>query len=662
VLVFAVAGGVLAIFHRVRLPAVAGLILAGVAIGPHGIGILQDRAGIDRLAEIGILLLMFSIGLDFAPDRLAELRRAARLGFFQILICVAVTALAVVGFVGHWTEAVLLGCVVAHTSSSFMLKLLLDRGELGAPQARLGVGISLTQDLSVVPMLLAVPLLAGDDRASLAGLGLATLKVAGVLVVALGLTRWVVPFWLHHVVHSRSRELFLLFLVVACLGTAWATAAVGLSGALGAFLAGLAIAASRYVYQTLAEVVPFRDLLVSLFFISMGALVDPSIAGRHALAGLTVVAAVLALKFVSGLLPTLAARYPLRIAVAVGAGLAQVGEFGFVLAHAGKEAGLISDALFQFIVVAAIGTLLANPLIVARVDAIARLFAALSGGRPAEPVGAGARKGDPERENHVIVAGYGLNGRTLVQALRACNVPCVALDLDPVAVASARRAGEPLEWGDCTRVDVLESASLGSARLFVVAISDPWATRQAVQVARHANPGLHIVARTKHQAEIEPLRGLGANEVIAEEFETCLEILARVLHSYDLPRLRIEEVVDGLRGDSYDAIRGPMRAAPGRAVLGEELPSLKIETLNVSENSPAGDRTLRDLDVRARTGATLLAVRRAGEVQTMPAADFRFQVGDAVILAGTPREILAAARLLEPESNEVPRVDPRSEH
>jgi CPA2 family monovalent cation:H+ antiporter-2 len=646
VLVFAVAGAVLVAFHRLRLPAIVGLLIAGALIGPHGIGVLQERGEIEQLAGLGILLLMFSIGLDFTPDRLRELARAAGMGGAQMLFCILGTLLAAAAFVDRWAEALLLGFLVAHTSSALMLKLFLDRGELSSPQVRLGLGISITQDLAAVPMLLAIPVMAGGRGGSPADFALGLARAAGVLAVALGLARWAIPLWLHHVVRSRSRELLLIFLVVVCLGTAWATLAVGLSGALGAFLAGLAIASSAYSHQTLAEVIPFRDLLVSLFFISIGMLVDVGGLMPYAAPATLLVPAVLALKFLSGFLPVLAWGYPLRIATLVGAGLAQVGEFSFVVAHAGREAGLISAAGFQLFVLVAIATMLVNPFLVAGGPGLSRALAAFPWLRRFE----GRRlpgAADPEaQEGHVVVAGYGLNGRTVVRALRALGVPHAALDLDPDAVRVARRRGEAVAFGDCTRAEVLRRAHLDAARAYVVAISDPRATRQAVQVARHENPGLHIIVRTRHLAEIEALRRLGADEVIAEEFETALEILARVLHSFNLPRLRIEEIVMHFRGDAYEAFRGPS-PLPDPGLLGEVVPALQIESAAIRGDSPAVGKSLRELDLRARTGATLLAVQRDGLMETIPRPESRLQEGDLVVLAGTPRQILAAVRVLE---------------
>jgi CPA2 family monovalent cation:H+ antiporter-2 len=647
VLVFVVAGAVLAVFNRARVPAAVSLLIAGILIGPHGFGVLKERGEIEQLADLGILLLMFSIGLDFTPDRFRELLRAAGMGVGQMLICIAVTAVVAAAFVGRWAEAVFLGFLVAHTSSTLMLKLYLDRGEVDSPQVRLGLGISITQDLSALPMLLAIPMLAGTAGGSLSAFGLNLLKVAGVLVVAIALARWVIPLWLEHVIHSRSRELFLMFLVIISLGTAWATLAVGLSGALGAFLAGLAIASSAYSHQILAEVVPFRDLLISLFFISVGMLVDVGVMAQFAGPAALLVVGVVVLKYFSGFLPVLAWGYPLRIAALVGVAMAQVGEFGFVVAHGGRSAGLMPDAWFQVFILVAILTMAVNPFLIAAGPRLARALAGISWlhrfeGRSLPD----AADAGPGEGNRVVIAGYGLNGRTVARALQTLEVPHTVLDLNPDSIREAQRLGEPVIFGDSTRAEVLRKAGLEAARVFVVAISDPQATRQTVQVARHENPELTIIVRTKYFGEVEVLRTLGADEVIAEELETSLEILARVLHSFNLSRLRIEEVVQHFRGDAYQAFRGPT-PLPHPELLGQVLPALQIEAVTIEKDSPAVGKSLRELDLRARTGATLLAVQRDGQMQTIPPAEFELREDDLVVLAGTPRQTLCAIHFLE---------------
>jgi CPA2 family monovalent cation:H+ antiporter-2 len=418
---------------------------------------------------------------------------------------------------------------------------------------------------------------------------------------------------------------------------------------MGAFLAGLAVARSVYGHQTLAEVAPFRDLLVSLFFISIGMLLNLGQLARFVGPALGVVLVVLVLKFFSGFVPTLAWRYPLRTAVLVGLGIAQIGEFAFVLVRAGHGVGLMTDAYFQFFILVAITTMSINPFLIDLAPPLTRVLRRFHWLRRRED---GAIEPEPAAEliNHVVVTGYGLNGRNLAEALTSLDVPHLVIDLDPEAVREARKRGEAVLYGDCTRSEVLRQAGLSTARVLVVAISDPRATRQTVQAARHENLGLHIVARTKYLSEIDTLRQLGANEVIAEEFETSLEVLAHTLSCYDLPRMRVEDIVARFRGDAYQALRGLSPLDSARHWLGAVLPALEIASVTASDSGEGVGQSVRELDLRGRTGATLLAAEREGQLQPVPGPEFRVRAGDVLVLAGTPQQVAQAAQLFEVRS------------
>jgi CPA2 family monovalent cation:H+ antiporter-2 len=652
VLVFLVAGGVLHLFQRLRLPSIVGLLVAGVLIGPHGIGVLQDRAQIETLAEIGILLLMFSVGLDFTRERLQELVHAAGMGTLQMLICIVATTVMAVSFVDRWVEAVFLGFLVCHTSSALMLKLFLDRGELSSPPVRLGLGISITQDLSSVLMLIAIPMMAAG-RFAWGDLGMTLVRVVGVFAVAVALARWIIPFWLEHVIKSRSRELFLIFLIVVCLGTAWATMLAGLSVGLGAFLAGLAIAESGYSHHTLSEVAPFRDLLISVFFISIGMLLDIGALADDVWLAAVLLGAVVVIKFASGFLPTLMWGYPLRIATIVGAAMAQLGEFAFVVGHAGHQEGLIRDNLYAKFLLVGVASMVVNPFLISGSSRLARGLAQVPGLRRFDRRRLARAGEEPlSLKNHVIIAGYGLNGRNLTTALQTFELPFAVLEMNPNTVHAARRRGEPVFFGDCSRAEILRKVGIDAARGLILAISDPQATRQAVQVARHENPHLHIIARTRYMTEIDLLRELGATEVIAEEFETSLEVLTLTLRLFDIAETSVDRIVEDLRSDAYGALRGQLPTAQRERLLKALVPQFDFETHQLAENAAAVGRTLRDLNLRAKTGATLLAVRRNETLTAVPAPDFQFQKDDVLVLAGNSPQLAAAVRLITGNSED----------
>lgn len=644
VLVFLVAGAVLHLFHRLKIPSIVGLLVAGVVIGPHGLGVLSDRDQIEVLADIGVVLLMFSIGLDFTRERLGELLYAAGIGMAEIVFCIFVTTLLAVAFVDRWAEAVFLGFLVSHTSSTLMLKLFLDRGELTSPPVRLGLGISITQDLSVVVMLLAVPIMAGG-HVVLIDLGMTLLRVLGVLVVAVVLSRWIIPLWMEHVIRSRSRELFLIFLIVVCLGTAWTTMVVGLSMGLGAFLAGIAIAETGYGHHTLSEIAPFRDLLISIFFISLGMLIDVAEIAQVAWVAALLLVGVVAIKFLSGLVPILIWGYPLAVATTVGTAIAQIGEFSFVLGHTGHQAGLIREDLYALFLLVAVASMVASPFLVAASPRIASGLANVPGLRRLQTRATRPPSEEPPLAGHVLIAGFGLNGRNLATALETFGFPYAVLELNPDTVQAARRSGVPVFFGDCSRPDVLRKLHIDTARALVLAISDPQATRQAVQVARHESPKLNIIVRTKYMNEIDVLRDLGANEVIAEEFETSLEVLALTLRIYETPSASIDRILASFRSNAYRALRAELASSERQQFLDSLLSEIEFETYRVGADAPVVGRALHEIDLRARTGATLLAVQRGSRLTTVPAVDFRFEADDLLVLAGNSRQIADALRL-----------------
>jgi CPA2 family monovalent cation:H+ antiporter-2 len=499
-------------------------------------------------------------------------------------------------------------------------------------------------------LLLAVPFMAGE-AVSLGDLGMTSLRVCGVLGVAVALSRWIIPFWMDHVIRSRNRELFLIFLIVVCLGTAWTTLVAGLSVGLGAFLAGMAIAESGYGHHTLSEVSPFRDLLISVFFISIGMLLDVGVLASGAWLAVLILLAVLAIKFVSGFAPVLAWGFPLSVATTVGVAIAQIGEFSFVLAHAGYQAELIDDDVYSMFLVVAVASMIVSPFIVSGASRLAARLARVPGLRRFHARAAMGAEQDQPLENHVIIAGFGLNGRNVAAALQSLEIPFVVLEMNPDAVQAGRREGKPIFFGDCSRAEALQKLRINAARGLVLAVSDSQAVRQAVQIARHENPRLHIIVRTKYMNEIDALRALGADEIVAEEFETSLEVLSLTLRMFDTPGPAIERVVAHFRSNAYQALRSEESSTMQQQLRQSLLSEFDFESHRLAEEEPAIGQSLRELDLRARTGATLLAVRRNSELTAVPAADFQLQAGDLLILAGNGRQIADAVQVV---SGQVP--------
>ena len=570
VIVFAVAAAVVFAFGLLRLPSVVGLLVAGVLVGPYGLSLVSDLHVVEVLDEIGVVVLLFTVGLEFSLSRLIiMLPTMARVGLPQIVGTTALVTVATWWYLGTLPQAVFAGMLVAMSSTAIVLKLLADRGETAAPHGRVAVAVLLLQDLVVVAAMLAVPLLA--SAAGVRSPSQATAPVghaaglfanpvasvaAGLAAVAavLAVGRLLVPRILHEVVRLRNRELFLMTIVLACLGTAAITAQVGLSLALGAFLAGLLLSESEYGHQAFTEVLPFRDTLASLFFVSVGMLLDVRFLAEHAaLVAVTVLAIVLG-KTAMTVIPALLAGYPPRTSLLAGAALAQVGEFSFVLGSRGAEAGLLDRDDYQTFLAAAVLTMAATPLLAAALpgwlDRLSR--SRLCGWWLADRTPPAGRQ---ELSDHVIIAGFGLNGRNLAAALAEFGVPHVVLELNPETVRRERALGLDIHYGDCTRAAVLEHVGIARARAYVLAISDAASTRRSVQIARELAPGVRIIVRTEYVLEVEELRHLGANEVIPAEFETALALFDRVLSIYDVPEATIDDRADRMRLENYGFLR-----------------------------------------------------------------------------------------------------------
>jgi monovalent cation:H+ antiporter-2, CPA2 family len=647
VIIFALSIGILLFSHRFRLPTIVGLLLTGVIVGPYGLRLVHDIEAVEAFAEVGIILLLFTIGIEFSLHALLSLKRIVEVaGTLQVGLSIIATY-ATARLLGRSNgEAVLWGFLVALSSTAIVLKLLGEGGETDSPHGRIAVGVLIFQDLSVVPMMFLLPLLAGTSAGSKASLGWVIAKAVVTVAIVLVSARMVIPPLLHQVVRTRSHELFVLSIVVICFGTAWLTSLAGLSLALGAFVAGILISESDYGQQALSDVLPLRDLFSSLFFVSVGMLLNVGFALQHAATIVLIVLGISLGKFVTGAVATLALSYPLRTAVLTGLALAQIGEFSFVLARAGLGGDLIGEEMYQMFVAAAVITMLAAPFLL-RVAPVAADHAAqlpLARWFDGRPRTEGDERG-VSLKDHVIIAGFGVNGRNVARALAAANIPYLVLEMNPETVRVERGKGTPIAYGDAAHEAVLRHAHIEAARVVVVAISDAAATRRVIELARRLNPGVYLIARTRYSQEVGPLSDLGANEAIPEEFETSIEIFARVLRRYLVPREDIERQIAAIREDGYDMLR-QLRSPPiSFPEIQQHLADLEIETFRIAAEAPAVGKTLADLRLREQVGITVLAIQRDGGTVTNPWGGTPLQAGDLVITLGKPTQFAQAAPL-----------------
>lgn len=533
------------ILARLRLPTVAGLLLVGALVGPGGLGLVRSTGAIETLAELGVVLLLFSIGLEFSLARLRHIFRSVALGgLTQVVLTTAVAVAVSLGLGQSMGRSVLYGFVFAMSSTAIVLRFLAERRELDAPHGRFIVGTLIFQDLCVVPMVLIVPLLGGGAGGGnvLLAVGIALCKAAIVVVSTIAISRVVVPRVLSWVDASRSREIFLLAVLAVCIGTAWLTSLVGLSLALGAFLGGMAVADTEYSHRAMGEILPLRDAFVSLFFVSLGMLFDVRVPMTQPL---TVALLLLGFLLGKGVLATIAAllmRFPARVAWLAGVGLAQFGEFGFVLVKLGETAGVIDAESARQLLAAGILSMFLTPALVGiapHITAGERLLAPLArllGARSIYEADAEAGANHRAVKDHVVIVGYGVAGRLVAEALRRAQLPYVVLELNAEVVRQARATGAPVYYADATSLEALGHAHLGDAKALVLLMNDPSAAQRVTDSARRIAPTVPILTRARYLGERDYLLRIGATDVVAEEVEGGVEMLARLLRRLSVSR------------------------------------------------------------------------------------------------------------------------------
>ena len=637
---------VIVVFQRLKIPAVVGFLITGILLGPGGLGLVRDLGVINAVAEIGVMMLLFIIGLEFSLERLQRIQRYFWLGGgLQVLLTIAAVALISRLLGAKVEETLVYGFLVALSSTAVVLKLLSDKKQLDSPHGQISMGILIFQDMALVPMLAIIPLLANIKSVSVVALGsrffLSLLAVAVVFFLA----RKIMPAVIGLIVRTRIKEIFLLSALFACLGMAYLTASLGLSLALGAFLAGIIISESSYSLQVVSDVLPFKDVFNSLFFVSIGMLLDTRIAWHLRWQVLAVVAGIILLKIAVVFLTVRLLRFNARISLLTALGLAQIGEFSFVLARVCQDNDLLSGPVFQVFVASSVLTILATPLLM---EAGPRLVEKI---QERGVLSASLERANMESEGlreHVIIAGFGLNGRNLARVLKETGISYVIVEINPETFRAACQAGEPVIFGDASSQVILQEAAIARARAMVIAISDPAAARRVVSLARQLNPEVFIIVRTRFVTEIEELYVLGADDVIPEEFETSIEIFVRVLEKYHLPRNIINTQVQVIRSERYGILRGA-RSSSRRLTekIYDYLEAGVVETFLVPEGSWLEGKTLGEIDLRGKTGVTVIAVVRNEKTHSAPGADFRLETRDILVLVGDHQAMDRAFGYLE---------------
>ncbi|HEU4847392.1 MAG TPA: cation:proton antiporter [Rubrobacteraceae bacterium] len=630
ILVAALLGGLVA--RRLGLPLILGYIVAGVAVGPNTGGpTVSSVHDIELLAEIGVALLLFTIGLHFSLDELVPVRRVALFGTAAQMALTVAFGYGLGRLLGFgWQEAAWFGALLSLSSTAVVLKSLSEQGVMGTLSSRVIIGMLVAQDLAVVPLIIVLPEL-GSLGQGLSELGVAALRATAFVAVMVVFGRRVLPWLMARVAAWNSRELFLISVVAIGLGVGYATYLFGLSFAFGAFVAGLVLSQSDYSHQALADVEPLRDVFAMLFFVSVGMLLDPAFLIQNAGTVALVVALVFAVKGLVFAGVVRAFGYGNIIPFAVGLGLFQVGEFSFVIARVGVEEGAISESSYSIVLSTAVITMSLTPF--------AMRLAPLLYGRWRErfPKEAMSTFNLPERglRDHVVVAGYGRVGSFVTRLLARLDQPFVVVDPNPARADEARDSSYPVVYGDAGAEPVLEAAGVRRARLVIVTVPDPVGARLVVERVRSINPNVHVVARTTTVEQLEELGRLGIYEAVHPESEAGLELGRQALSHLDVPAGDIQRFADEVRRELYAPIT--RQGMEGDLLAQLERASRQIETewVRLPENSSLEGRTIGDLGVRTQTGASIVAIVRDDLVLAGPGPDARFEPGDLVGVLGT---------------------------
>lgn len=626
------------ICSKLKIPPIVGFLITGVLAGPTGLSLVSAMHEVEVMAEIGVILLLFSIGLEFSFKHLFELKRTVLLGgSIQVLLTILLTAVIAQFFNLSLEKSIFFGFLVALSSTAIVLNQLQASSAIDAPHGQTSLSILIFQDIVIVPMMILTPLLSGNSHIDTSYIvlliGKAILLVAFVFVG----TRWLIPKIFYQIANTQLRELFLLSIVFLAFAIAWLTSMIGLSLALGAFLAGLMISESEYSQNAISHILPFRDIFLSFFFVSVGMLLDMRTILNHYEIIIFVLFALVLLKFLTSGVAALVLGYPLRTAVFVALALAQIGEFSFVLAKEGFNQALISGEFYQIFLSVTILTMIFTPFLISfgeYSDRIAEYLPLPSGLKNRKFSEYNATK---TIEKHLIIAGYGLNGRNLAHTARSAHIPYIILEMNPETVRKERFKGEPIYYGDASQRSVLKQAGIHSAKVMVVAVSDIAAVRRIVFLAKLENPELYIIVRTRFVKEIEPLRELGADEIIAEEFESSIEIFTRVLKRFLISDELIDALNSEVRADGYNQLRKPEWSV--HALEDLKLPDVRVSRRTVTAVSGFADRSLAEIGLRRKYGVTLLAIIRENKVISNPSSDELISVNDQLILLGHPDQI-----------------------
>jgi CPA2 family monovalent cation:H+ antiporter-2 len=621
--------------QRFRLPSIVSFLVIGMLVGPFGFAIITDQAVIDTIGEIGIILLLFTIGLEFSFQKLLRSWRTVIIGGV-VQVCTTIVAITFIThfFQMQFNEALIFGFIVSLSSTAIVMKILQEKGEVDTLQGRTLLGILIFQDLAIIPMMLILPLLAGNRDIDLSALPLQAGKVALIILVIVIMARWIIPAFLFRVAREKSRELFLFTIAGICIVIAWLTSEAGLSFTLGAFIGGLIIGESDYNIDALSHIIPFRDVFAAIFFLSIGMLLDTrTVVGNYQYVTLIVIVIII-VKILTGAFSAAVLGMPTRVCVFSGFALCQIGEFSFVLAKNGLDSALFPVGVYQVFLAGAIITMALTPFTMNAAPNVVDLLYRIVPQRFAiKKTAAETLNLKEELADHIVIAGYGITGKSVAQAATIAGIPYMVIELNPEIIKKERSRYRPnFIFGDAVQKEVLEHAGIQRARTLVVVVSEEEAIPRIIHTARQISPTVHILARTRHVRDARYLLDLGADEVISEEFEAALEIFTCALKGYQLPDAEIARIIERSKkmGNAMFSKDKDSQHIQARNV--ETLFKVThVHAIRVEPGSQAEGKTIAELDLKNRFGIMDFALRK-GHANLIHAPDTtRLVAGDILV-------------------------------
>ncbi|WP_295624987.1 monovalent cation:proton antiporter family protein [uncultured Nitrosomonas sp.] len=633
------------VFRLLRLPPMLGYLLAGVSIGPHALGWISDNEETRHLAEFGVVFLMFSIGLEFSLTKLIAMKRIV-FGFGTAQVVITILVVIVIAWLLQldWRIGLVLGGALAMSSTAIVSKMLAERAELNTSHGRQIIGVLLFQDLAVIPLLIIIPALRvevdADTNDFSTMLTIAIVKIVIALAFILFIGQKLMRPWFHLVARQKSSELFVLNVLLITLGLAWMTESAGLSLALGAFLAGMLISETEYRYQVEDDIKPFRDVLLGLFFVTIGMLLDMQVLIENCFWVFVILITLIIFKIIviTGLSRLFGAES--NVAIRAGLSLAQGGEFGFILLAQASAVGLMENSILQPVLAAMVLSMFVAPFLIEYSEPMIQRFYGSDWMHRAMQITSIATQ-TMVTQNHVIVCGYGRSGQSIARIFEQESIPFVALDLDPQRIHEATSAGESVVYGDAARREVLIAAGLMRARVLVVSYSNTISTLKILKHVQELRPDLSVVVRTRDDSDIDLLKDAGATEVVAEIMEGSLMLASHALMFVNISTGRILRRIREIREQRYSLLRGFYHGLTDETENDHEKLFPRLLTIMITPSAAAINKTLRDLDL-ASLAVEVTAVRRRNIRGLMPTGETRLEAGDVIVLRGTQDNLAAA--------------------